>query len=571
MGKKVRKLELSWKITGATLLIAVLVSVLVSVVSTAQMKKYLLSVSQEHTVSVAKTAAEFVDAELFVALQEGDEETEAYEVILNNLTSFLLDENIEYIYTMRMDGDKLVFVVDADQEDGAAIGEEYEIYDKIEEAFAGETTLDDEVTSDDWGSYYSGFAPIFDGEENVVGIVGVDCGIDSINARVSKLQKKLLVVELVCIILAVVISMLVGKLMAKNVQKINSKVDELANSDGDLTQEITVNSGDELENVAANFNIFIEKLHSMMLQVRDNEERLKTSTENINDEVAQAAEELNSMAEMLADMSTSMNETSESVMEINQATIDVKDLSSDLYESAQEQSAYTKDVIERANQVKESCKESQEKMQQMTKEIADVLFQKIEEASKIQKIIELTNDIISISEQTQLLALNASIEAARAGESGKGFAVVATEISNLADSTAKTANEIVEINTFTVQTVDELAQSAAEMINFMQSDVNNDYDTMVEMGESYFEDSSTVMNQMKLFDEMSEKLQNDMARIEDHISQIMAVIEEQTAAISSVSENADNISDKMKEVNGHCEDNQEVIENLENVIGRFTL
>jgi methyl-accepting chemotaxis protein len=76
---------------------------------------------------------------------------------------------------MRMNGGRLEFIVDADTEEGAAIGEEYEIYDEIAEAFKGNVTVDSEMTSDEWGDFYSAFAPVLtlaecDGERYIVRI-----------------------------------------------------------------------------------------------------------------------------------------------------------------------------------------------------------------------------------------------------------------------------------------------------------------------------------------------------------------------------------------------------------------
>lgn len=155
---------------------------------------------------------------------------------------------------MRYDEDGAVeFVVDADTKEGAAIGEKYESYDKIEEALKGKESLDDEVTKDQWGSFYSGFAPIMDGE-NVVGIVGVDCTIEMIQTKINGMLTKLIIVELVCIILSIFISLTIGKWIGKNVSRINQRMTELASSEGNLTQAIEVNSADEIGQVAGSFN-----------------------------------------------------------------------------------------------------------------------------------------------------------------------------------------------------------------------------------------------------------------------------------------------------------------------------
>ncbi len=569
--KKVRKLALSWKIAGATLLIAVLISAMVSTVSMIYMKKYLLGVSREHTASVAQTAAGLIDADLFTSLHEGDEDTEAYETILKQLSNFLIDDYVEYIYTMKKEDGLVKFVVDADQEDGAVIDEEYETYDKIDEALTGLVTLDDEVTSDEWGSYYSGFAPIFDKAGNVVGIVGVDCSVDSISQKTGNMLKILVITEIICVVIAFLVSLFVGKLMAKNVEKINTKVDELANSEGDLTKELYVRSGDELENVAHNFNTFILKLHSMMLSIKENEKKLQVSTDIINEEVCVAAEELKNIAEALSDMTTAMNDTSDSVTKINTAAIDVKKLSGSLYERAKGQEEYTTYVGENAQQLKQNCQRSQSNMQEIAARISGDLNQRIEDAKRIEQIIQLTDEIINISEQTQLLALNASIEAARAGEEGKGFAVVADEIGKLADTTGGIAANIAKLNDFTVQTVEGLVKASSDMVTFLTNDVNSDYNTMVDIGEAYYKDAIDFKKHMLDFCELSEKLSDDMRNIEDSISQIMAVIQEQTAAFSTVSESTDDIVAKMQAVEDSSGVNKEIIGALSDVIGRFTL
>lgn len=574
MNKKVRKIPMRWKITGATVLVAVLISVIVTMVSIVSVRKYFHTIVKERAMSSAESVASIIDADIFVSLEEGDEESDSFQSVLDVLNPFLNDSDIEYIYTMRYaeDGETVAFVVDADLEEGASIGEEYdEAYDKIYEALAGEVTVDDEVTEDEWGAFYSAFAPIIDDDGTVVGIVGVDCLIDNLNSKIQVILKSLIFAEVICIIVAFFIAMIVGRLMARNVRTINDKVDELANAEGDLTQAITVKSGDELENVAENFNLFLNKIREMMLMIRENEERLQVSTDSVNDELNTAAEELRDMASALSDMATSMNETSDSVMAINTATMDVKELASGLYDNALEQADYAAKVSENADEVKDDCKNSQKNMQNIVAEIQATISEKIEEAEKIEQIIQLTNDIITISEQTSLLALNASIEAARAGEAGKGFSVVADEISKLADSTSETAEKIAYLNSFTVETVNELAQAASDMVDFITNDVNRDYDTMVGVGEAYYKDSVQFKKHMEEFSRMSEQLSDNVINIEDNISQIMAVVEEQTASIQTVSDNADAVSNKMNEIAGNGEVNKEIIGELSDVIGKFTL
>ncbi len=571
MGKKVRGIKLSIKITLTTMVIAIVASLLIGIISINYMKDYLLNASRDKTMAMAESAANTINAEQIAGIEAGDEGTEDHIVVLEQLQGFLVSEDIEYIYTMRRVDDTVQFVVDADTEEGAAIGEEYETYDKIEMALDGEASMDDEVTTDEWGSFYSAFAPIVDADGNVVAIVGVDCSVDSIDEKVADMTKTLIIVELICVAIAFVISMIMGRVMARNVMTINRKMEELAGNDGDLTTEIQMKSGDEIGNVADSFNSFMVKIRTMMLAVKDSGDKLEQATAQTNQELQDATEELNQIAGALNDLTQTMQDTSESVTEIEDAAMAIKTMSADLYEKTRGGAEYAGSVSETAEEAKESCQDSKNQMDQMIAEITDSLSDKIEASEKIQKIIELTNDIISISEQTQLLSLNASIEAARAGEEGKGFAVVADEVGKLADATAQTAMEIESINQFTVDTVNDLVSISKNLVEFVGEVISQDYDKMVGVGQSYYDDSREFMAQFNQFCQLAEELSSNMETIEGHISHIMEVVEKETETIANVAEVSDQIYAKMQAMSANGEINEEIVGQLGDMLDKFVV
>lgn len=569
MKRNVRRMKLGTKITLTSMVIALAVSLLISGISIFYMRNYLLNVSRSHTMSVAETAATVVDGALIDGIQAGDEGTEAYAEVLAQLQAFLVDEDIEYIYTMRQAEGTVQFVVDADTEEGAAIGEEYETYDKIDEAFAGEISMDDEVTTDEWGSYYSAFAPITNEEGKVVAIVGVDCSINSINDKIQDMVKVLVIVEVICIALAFVVSMFTGRLMARNVLTINQKMDELAGTDGDLTQKIQLHSGDEIENVANSFNRFMVKLRSMMLSVKDSGERLERATNQTNEELQQATDELNRISNSLNEMTLTMQETGDSVTEIQEAASAVKSMSADLYQQTRSGAEYADNVSRTAEQESLNCQASKAQMSRLMGEMSANLSRKVEESAKIAQIIELTNSIIAISQQTRMLSLNASIEAARAGENGKGFAVVAEEVGNLAEATAQTAKEIEDINKFTVDTVNGLVDISKEMLTFVENVISKDYDKMVGVGEAYHKDSVEFMEKFNQFCRLSEQLSESMNTIEGHIRRITEVIETETTGITDVAAFSDKIYGKMQTANANGKINEEIVGELGDMLDKF--
>ncbi len=572
MDKKARRISLGTKIAAAVIFTALLIGLIVGSFSIMKTKQDMMELSVNHTRDVAQMAAAFVDPELFSQLGEGDEESEAYLSIRDDLRSFLVENSdIAFIYTMAKWDDKLVFVVDADPEDPADLGEPYESYEVIEEAFAGNAVVDEEVTTDEWGSVYSGYAPIFDKDGSVVGIVGVDCSVGTINARVSSMLRTMVIIELVCFVLALGIAFLLGRVMIKNVLLISERMGQMALSGGDLTQSIELKSNDEIGDTADNFNQFLQKLHDIMSTIKTTEEQLLTFSRETDEKIISAGNDLMTISGTLEDMTDGMEKTSESARMVKNAAVDAGDLSRTLLETSRESADSAAESGKRAVKAREKCVEDLRKVEKIVEEISVRMEEQITNSQRIHEIEKLTGEIVGISDQTQLLALNASIEAARAGESGRGFAVVAEEIGNLADATTKTAKEISQINQITVSTVSELVETSQKMMNYIREEIYNDYREMEKTGNAYYEDADEFARQMKELHGLAEKLSEDIEQVERSLSDITAMTESESGEIADISRGADDISAKMKAVRADTEVNETIIRKLDELIDQFKI
>lgn len=141
---------------------------------------------------IAKIAADEINGDDFEKIRsESDEE---YTKILEILSKYEKAESIDYAYTMKRDGKKLIFVVDADPsaKSRAPYGEEYEMLSSMYPAFSGEVCCDRYVTSDKWGSYFSAYAPVMTSDGNIAGIVGVDTQITGINHQLGILKLQII-------------------------------------------------------------------------------------------------------------------------------------------------------------------------------------------------------------------------------------------------------------------------------------------------------------------------------------------------------------------------------------------
>ncbi len=566
-----KKISIRAKISFGMMLCVLIAGGMVGIICSKQMKTDLLNQCKDKTAGVAATAAAFVDGDLLETLQPGDEDTEAYAVILSQLQNFLEDDDIEYIYTMRYVGDELQFVVDADILDGSSIGDPYESYDVIERAYAGEVTVDDEFTSDEWGHFYSGFAPIYNGSGEIVGVVGADCSVASIEAENKALVRTVVIIECISLVLSLIFALIISGCIAGNVTVIDKKVTELAAAEGDLTKEISVKARDEVGSIAYNMNRFLESLRNILLRIQENSHKLMNITKTIDSSMKESVDEVAAMSANMEQTSASMTDMNEKVQNIKEQAVSSGELAKTIIQETGEHAQHTAQIQENAKTFQKNAVDAKQKMQRQVNEIGSGLEEKIKQADRVEKIGELTKKIVDIASQTNLLSLNASIEAARAGDSGKGFAVVASEIGTLAEQSAGTANEISVINEEITCMVKELSDAAFQLLNIVNTQVMKDYDMLEHTGESYYNDAELFRSQMESCMEYMNQLKTSMETIVSRVSDIASGLQMETDAVKG---NTDSILELRRQIGAvvdSVEENKKITQSLDDILKGFKL
>ena len=182
---------------------------------------------------------------------------------------------------------------------------------------------------------------------------------------------------------------------------------------------------------------------------------------------------------------------------------------------------------------------------------------------------QLTDEILNIADQTNLLSLNASIEAARAGESGKGFAVVAKEISQLSDSSRTAAGNIQAINVVVTETVHDLTENIRELTGFIERHILPDYDGFVETGMTYSDNAVHINQVVEGFHGMSQELRDRMANIQENIGHISSAVRESSTGGSNVAGNTEELSGDIARIAAEMEQNRAIADELEREAERF--
>lgn len=174
--QKKRMRSIRAQLVGSFVLLVLVISTIINVQSYRNNYKHYISDIRNQVERIAAGAALFVDGEMHATFTDPSAmENEAFIATRNQLMDYMQATGMTYIYTLsQVDSDTTQFIVDASEEEPAELGYEYEYMAGMEKAFNGEPSSDDDVYTDEWGTFISGYAPIKDNQGNVVAVVGVD-------------------------------------------------------------------------------------------------------------------------------------------------------------------------------------------------------------------------------------------------------------------------------------------------------------------------------------------------------------------------------------------------------------
>ena len=231
----------------------------------------------------------------------------------------------------------------------------------------------------------------------------------------------------------------------------------------------------------------------------------------------------------------------------------------------------TQDIQSRAQVIYEEASKVQKEAGEKTAAISAVVNEKINQSKAVKEIQDLTANILSISAQTNMLALNANIEAARAGEAGRGFAVVAGEIGKLASDSASAATRIQEVSANVVQAVEELATEAENMLTFMDEVTMEGYGKLLNTGKEYYEDAEKIHELMENFAAESETIEKITDSIRESVEAVTEAMEESARGTMNVAATSTELSASIEAIENMAKSNKGVADDLAVEVGRFKL
>ncbi|MDY4349939.1 methyl-accepting chemotaxis protein [Pectobacterium brasiliense] len=311
------------------------------------------------------------------------------------------------------------------------------------------------------------------------------------------------------VVIALLGTLVIGFIIAsalKRLLQIRDAMDDISNGNNDLTQRLPDEGHDEVAQIARSFNIFVDKISQVMMQIRD----ISASLQVAADEISAGNNDLSARTESAA---SSIQQTAASLEEISAAVT---------------QSAGS------AQQVNAKALLLSKDAGTGGKVVSDVIVTMEEIVVASGKIGDIIGVIDGIAFQTNILALNAAVEAARAGEQGRGFAVVAGEVRSLAQRSAQAAKEIKELIESTVSSVTSgsvQVRQASDTMNEIVGGVSTVSSVMSEI-------THAADEQMRGINEINKAV----AQLDSMVQQNAALVQESAAASGALQSQAEELN-----------------------------
>ncbi|MQA55401.1 HAMP domain-containing protein [Pseudomonas sp. MC042] len=372
--------------------------------------------------------------------------------------------------------------------------------------------------------------------------IGLSVDKDKAFAMLSEFRTSAVIATLTAVALTIALLGLLIRLLMQPLHVMTRAMQDIADGEGDLTRRLNIHNHDEFGILGIAFNRFVERIHGSIREV-------SSATEHVNEVALRVVSASNSS---MLNSDEQASRTNSVAAAINQLGAAAQEIARNAAQASQ-QASDARNLAEDGQQVVDRSIQAMNQLSDMISASSNNIETLNSKTVNIGQILEV---ITSISQQTNLLALNAAIEAARAGEAGRGFAVVADEVRNLAHRTQESAQQVQTM-------IEELQVGARESVSTMSNSQRHSQDS-VEIANQAGERLNSVTQRIGEIDGMNQS--------------VATATEEQTSVVESINMDITEINtlnqegvENLQATLRACSDLEQQAARLKHLVGSFRI
>jgi len=386
--------------------------------------------------------------------------------------------------------------------------------------------------------------------------IAVEAPKSEVLEQLDSLKTSIITMSLVFVVLSLISTYFIASSISNPIKSSSEFLKNIAT--GDFTKEVSkkhLKRKDE-------FGILAKSIETMQNSIKDLVHDVINEASNVSSVINGAIENISDLNGQIEDVSATTEEVSAGMEEMAASAQEMNATSSEIDRAVESIAAKAQDgasaagaISEKANKLKEDFLVSRKNAQEVFIEVKGKLENALEEAKAVEQINVLAEAILQIT--------------ARAGEAGRGFAVVADEIRKLAENSSSTVAKIQDITQTVVQSVGNLSSSSNALLNYMATDVNRDYKTMLNATDEYNKDAQSIAELVTDFSATSEELAASMQNMIKAISEITDSNNEAAEGTQSIAQKTTIVAERSNNVLLQANSTKESADKLNAAVARF--
>ena len=515
---------------------------------------------------------------VYVTKNNLEEESQAtLYIVANNLANYCRENEInainasnyyEYLDSLKEQNIEMAIIIDGAPCATSIKNEnDYRIREIEVQSENTEGYFDQQVVIDN-KEYFAYYMPIESNGE-VIGMAFAGELQENVTGAINSIVLTFAGIAVFLVVIFAILALTLSRGLVKSFRLVGRSVNAL--SKGDLSVQVTNKSP------VKEMSVLLSEAEVMQKNLSEIIGKVKDVSQTLVDNIAEVTKESESSFGRANQITTSMQELSASTMKMEDYVQDIQTQMIEIGNCVNDISLSVDHLYNTSENIVKTNQEAQDNMdmimtnsRQSVEAVRDIALQIKETNSSITEVDKAVELILSISQQTNLLSLNASIEAARAGEFGRGFAVVAEEIRHLSEQSAEGAEMIKNL----AQTITQKSKKSVELADKVHSLIIHEQENVSKTQNKYEElsrDITVSVEEIKSIADKTDNLTDYKEKVIDNVQNLSAISEENTANNEEVNNNIDEITSEVQIVNDNCEKMNDMAKELEKSVAYFVI